>query len=293
MTVAAPSAGADRALLGIAAMALATAVFACNDVIAKWLVGHYGVGQVLVVRSLAAVALVAVVLRGQVVRLVTVDRPWLHVGRAALMALEVTCFYLAVRQLPLADVMVIYFGAPIFVTALSVPLLGERVGWRRALAVFAGFIGIVIAMRPTDAAFAVPALIALTGSLAYGLMLISARSLRKTGALVLAGHQAIGVLVLGGVMSAFDWAPVGLPDLGLMALVGCFAFAGHALVNWSLSAAPAAVAAPIGYFSVVWATVLGYLVFGDRPTIETVIGCVVVVGSGLYIFFRERKLGLS
>lgn len=286
-------AGTDRATLGIAAMALATAVFACNDVVAKWLVGHYGVGQVLLVRSLGAVVLVVVVLRGNLSRLLAIDRPWTHAGRAMLMAFEVSCFYFAVRQLPLADVMVIYFGAPIFVTALSVPLLGERVGWRRALAVAAGFAGIVVAIRPTDAAFAGPALIALAGSFAYGLMLISARSLRRTSAVVLAGHQALGVLALGGVMAYFDWAPVALPEILLMLLVGCLAFGGHALVNWSLSAAPATVAAPISYLSVVWATVLGYLVFGDRPTLETVVGCAVVVGSGLYIFFRERKLGLA
>ncbi|WP_162914893.1 DMT family transporter [Desertibaculum subflavum] len=286
-------AGADRATLGIAAMALATLVFACNDVVAKWLVGQYGVGQLLLVRSIGAVALVLLVLRGNVGRLVPVERPWLHAGRAALMAFEVSCFYLAVRQLPLADVMVIYFGAPIFVTALSVPLLGERVGWRRALAVVSGFAGIVIAMRPTDVAFALPAAIALAGSLAYGLMLISARSLRGTSAVVLAGHQALGVLALGGIAAFFDWTPVAVPELALMLLVGCVAFSGHALVNWSLSAAPAAVAAPISYLSVVWATILGYLVFGDRPAVETVVGCLVVAGSGLYIFFRERRLGLG
>lgn len=166
---------------GIAVMLFAMFLFAVNDTLGKWLVATYSAGQVLLVRSVAALIVLAPFLRGATARaLLRPERPGLQALRVAVSTLEVFCFYVAVAYLPLADVMTYWMAAPIYVAALSPLVLGERVGWRRWSAIAVGFLGVVIALEPSRASLSPAAAVSIVGSLAFALMMLLSRVLRGT-----------------------------------------------------------------------------------------------------------------
>ncbi|ODN68801.1 DMT family transporter [Methylobrevis pamukkalensis] len=287
-------AAADRhrnaIVLGVMLMLLGDFMFSLNDAIGKWLMGTYGVGQVLLLRSLAAmVVLVPLAWSAGAAGLFRLERPGLQVARAVLSTLEIVLFYAAVASLPLADVMTFYLAAPIWVAALSPFVLGEKVGWRRWSAIVIGFVGVVVALGPSSASLSLPALLSIAGSFAFAMMILLSRQLRATSDTALVFWQTIGALVAGLVIAPFDWiAPEG-GDLMLMGLLGVVALAAHMLINRALKLAPAAVIAPIQYTLLIWALILGYLFFGDLPDMYTAIGAVIIVGAGLFIFERQKK----
>jgi drug/metabolite transporter (DMT)-like permease len=281
----------QAALAGVAVMLLAMFLFAANDVMGKWLVATYSVGQILLLRSLAALVVLApFIWRQGVAAMLRVREPGMMTLRAVFSTLEVVCFYWAVMFLPLADVMTYYLAAPIWVAALSPVLLGERVGWRRWTAILIGFIGVVIALNPSAASLTLPALVALLGSLFFALMVITARKLSATGDTVLVTWQTAGALVAGILAAPFAWVPPSPPDFALLALLGVVAMLGHVCVIRAMKLAPAATVAPYQYTILVWAIVLGYPVFGDLPTPHMLAGAGVIIAAGLFIFQREQRL---
>src|SRR6266852_5249486 len=151
-----------RPLAGIGWMLAGIAMFSFNDALGKWLLSDYSVGELLLIRSAAALVFLVPFLRNAgVAAFVAATQPALQIVRIMLSALEVAMFFWAVSYLPLADAVTFYLAGPIYVTALSVVLLGEKVGWRRWGAVMVGFVGVVLALRPSAASFTLPALIAL------------------------------------------------------------------------------------------------------------------------------------
>jgi S-adenosylmethionine uptake transporter len=283
---------ASKAGLAIGLTLFGMLLFSMNDVLGKWLVGTYSPAQILLIRSLAALAiLVPLLMREGLMSALKVERPALHLLRAALSAADVTCFYIAVIYMPLADVMAFYMAAPIFVAALSPLLLGERVGWRRWTAIVVGFVGVVIALGPSATSFEGAALLSLAGSLAFALMVITTRSLGAARDKVLVGWQTVAALVVGLVAAPFTWVPADAPDYLLMALLGIVSMGAHLCVTRSLKLAPAATVAPYQYTLIVWAIVLGYPVFGDVPSPHMLTGAAIIVAAGLYIFFREQVRG--
>ncbi len=190
-------------LAGIGLMLAGMFLFSINDVMGKWLVATYSVGQLLLIRSVAALLLLApFVWREGIGAYTNMERPGLQALRALLSTAEVAFFYWAVAYLPLADVVTFYLAGPIYVTALSVILLGEHVGWRRWTAVIVGFIGVLIALRPSAASFTWPALIALAGSVFFAFLMIITRMVRGTSDAVLVGTQTVGALVVRRVCGA-------------------------------------------------------------------------------------------
>src|SRR5467141_2227065 len=149
------------------------------------------------------------------------ERPWLQLLRVMLSTLEVAAFFLAAVHLPLADVVTYYLAAPIFVTALSGIVLGERVGWRRWTAILIGFLGVLIALRPSAQTVSWPAMIALSGSLSFAVLMLITRSLRATPDIVLASSQFCGTFLLGALLSPIGWVTPSLGSLGLFAAAGC------------------------------------------------------------------------
>jgi drug/metabolite transporter (DMT)-like permease len=278
------------ALAGIALMIAGIFLFAVNDALGKWLMATYSVGQVLLIRSLAAMVLLAPFIWRDVATFATTPRWGLQVLRALLATVEVACFYWAVAYLPLADVMAYYLAGPIFVTAIAGTLLGEPVGWRRWSAVVAGFIGVIVCLRPGVAAFTWPALIALIGSFTFSLSMISTRFLRGTSGTVLVTTQTVAALVFGIAVAPFAWVPPNAGDLALLALLGMVAMVAHVCVNRSLTVAPASVVVPYQYTTIVWAVLFGYLVFGDVPDVWMLAGGAIIIGAGLFIFLREQRL---
>lgn len=287
-----PATGSAR--LGVLLMLLGMVMFSLNDVLGKWLVSTYSVGQLMLIRSLAAMVVLAPFFwRVGWRRLIEVEQPKLHLLRSALFAFEASAFYFAVAYMPLADTMTYWLAAPIYVAALSPLMLGEHVGWRRWSAILVGFAGVIIALSPSRESFTLPALIALAGSLAFGLAMVFSRSLRATPDTTLVFWQVTGAALFAGVWCLSDpggWAPVSAVDFGLLSLLGIVAMAAHMLVNRSLKLGDAATVVPLQYTLLIWAVLFGWLFFGDAPRPAMLIGAGFIVASGLFIFFRELQL---
>ncbi|MBP2314869.1 DMT family transporter [Azospirillum soli] len=287
----ATSAAASDSRMGILMMLLGMSLFTVNDALGKWLVSEYPVAMLLAIRSLFGAVLLAPMIWREGVRAVfAVDRLPLHLLRVGCVTGEVACFYWAVRDLPLANVMTIYMAAPLIVTALSVPLLGEKVGWRRWAAVLVGFVGVVVVLNPTGQFDPIPSLVALLGTVIFSSGMIITRLLRRSSNLTLVSFQTFGTGLLGAAALPTVWVPPPGLDFVLLGALGITALAGHAAMNRSLQLSPAAVVVPFQYVSIVWAVVLDLLVWGTAPTLRIMAGALLIIGSGLFVFYREQRL---
>jgi drug/metabolite transporter (DMT)-like permease len=273
-------------------MLLGMLMFALNDAMGKWLVANYGLGQVVFLRSFAAMLiLVPMVWQAGWQNLRHVERPWMQFARVVFSTAEVFCFYYAVAYLPLADVMTYWLAAPIYVAASSPFLLGEKVGWRRWSAIAVGFVGVLITLEPSSAMFTMPAIISIVGSAAFAFMLISGRFLRGTPDSTLVFFQVGGAGLAGLLFAPTDWSPIASTrDLLLLALLGIVAMAAHMLVNRALKVSDASTVAPLQYTLLLWAVVFGWLFFGDTPRLTMMVGAALIIASGLFIFIREQTL---
>jgi drug/metabolite transporter (DMT)-like permease len=277
-------------LAGIGLMLLGVFMFSFGDALGKFMVATYSVGQLLWLRACAALLVLAPVMWRQRAAFSHLERPWLQLLRVTLSTIEVAAFFVAVAYLPLADVITYYLACPIFVTALSGIVLREQIGWRRWSAVLIGFCGVLTALRPSSQTVSWPALIALSGSTSFALLMLITRSLRATPDIVLASTQFIGTFALGALLSPIGWVSPGLGSLGLFALAGCISVSALMCVNRSLKLAPASVVVPYQYSMIVWAVMFGYVVFGDVPPVSTIAGAAIITGAGFYIFLREQQL---
>jgi drug/metabolite transporter (DMT)-like permease len=302
-TSAAARADASRLLVGIGVTMLGVFVFACSNALAKWLTGGYPVGQILFVRCVVVLAILAFLITREDIRAMrAAGRSWLHFWRAILSAVEVVCFYWAIVELPLAGGTTIYLAGPIYVTAMSAIFLREDVGWRRWLAVLAGFGGVVVALQPSGMSFTIHAAVSVAGSVMYAISLVMTRPLRGTPTTLLVGVQVVPLLLITG-LSAWPlnpptslvggWIMPGPADAAILALVGVLSLVGYWCINRGLQLAPASVITPFNYVSIVWATILGYLVFAEIPTPAMVAGAAIIVAAGLYIVLRERVRGVG
>src|SRR5215470_6894356 len=287
-----PEASPTGPLAGIGWMLAGIAMFSLNDALGKWLLLDYSVGELLLIRSAAALVCLAPFLRNTgVAAFVTAPRPALQIVRIVLSALEVAMFFWAVSYLPLADTVTFYLAGPIYVTALSVFVLGEKVGWRRWSAVVVGFVGVVLALRPSAASFTLPALIALGGSIFFAVLMVTTRMLRNTADMVLISGQIFATLLFGAAFAPIRWITPSLRDFMLLSVFGVVSIVALACVNRSLKLAPASVVVPYQYTMIVWAIMLGYGVFGDVPDALTLAGAAIIIAAGLYIFWREQAHG--
>jgi drug/metabolite transporter (DMT)-like permease len=282
---------ASTRLAGIGLMLLSIAMFSFGDATGKFLVATYSVGQLLSLRACAALVILAPLIWRQRRLFAELERPHLQLVRVVLSTLEVAAFFLATVYLPLADVVTYYLACPIFVTALSAIVLRENVGWRRWSAILIGFAGVVIALKPSAQSFSWPALIALSGSLSFAVLMLITRLLRNTPDIVLATSQFIGTFLLGAAIAPIGWVTPTPGSLVLFAAAGLISVCALLCVNRSLKLAPASVVVPYQYSMIVWAVIFGILVFGDVPRPATIVGAAIIIGAGLYIFLRERTLG--
>ncbi|TCR69849.1 DMT family transporter [Bosea sp. BK604] len=277
-------------LLGIAMMLLGILLFSINDVMGKWLVATYTVGQVLVLRSIAALAVIApFVVRQGIGRTLRPERPGLQVMRVALGSCEVALFYWAVSYLPLADTMTLWLAAPVWAVVLAALLLGEKVDAGRWLAVVVGFIGVAVALNPSGQSLSLPAIIALVGSVSFAIMMITGRQLRGTPDVTLVAWQTLGAFIMGLILLPFGWVTPSLTDTALLGLLGIVAMVAHLCVTRSLKLAEASVVVPYQYTLIVWALVFGWFIFGDWPTPAMLIGAGLIVAAGLALLLLERR----
>ena len=271
-------------------MLLGIFFFSVNDAVGKWLLFSFSVWQVVLLRSVAAMIVLAPLIRREGWRRVLrPPRLGLQALRAACGTLDVVCFYTAVAHLPLADVMTIYMAAPIIVTGASILFLGERISWRAATAVGIAFAGVLLALRPSSSVFGAPSLVALVGCAGYAGLLVCTRGLRDSSDTVLVTWQMASALVVGVVGAPFAWVTPSAVETLLLFGLGVVALLAHMFVNRSLKLAPASVVVPYQYTLIVWAVLFGFLAFGDVPTPAVVAGAGVIVASGLWLFLAEQR----
>jgi drug/metabolite transporter (DMT)-like permease len=283
------AAAKDRNLAGIGLMLAGIFFFSLNDALGKFLIATFSVGQILLVRSAAGlVVLSPFIKREGWAAFATAPRWGIQTLRPIFATFEVACFYWALASLPLADVMTFYLAGPIYVTAMSPFLLGEKIGWRRWLAVAAGFVGVMVALNPSGAALTPASFVAIAGSLAFSTLMICTRLVKGTPDIVLVTTQMVGALLFGLVTAPFAWVAMTWADGGLLILLGVVATFAHFCINRSLKLAPASVVVPYQYTTIVWAILLGYIFFGDIPAAAMLTGASIIIGAGIYIFIREQ-----
>ncbi len=286
----------DKAQAGAAGaigmMLLGVLLFAVNDTLGKWLVGAYTVGQLMLMRSISGLlAMSPSMVRVGPAAFLLPSRPGLQLLRVAFSTAESSLFFWALRDLKLAEVMTYYMAGPIYVTALSPFLLGERVGWRRWTAVAVGFCGVVLALHPSPGSISVGAVCALAGSFGYALFLLTTRKLAGTQGTVLVTYQLLTALTFGAVLVlSGGWVSPGWLDLALMLLLGLGSLGGNLFVTQSLRMAPASVVVPYQYTLILWGMLFGYLFFGEVIGPLPLAGAGIIVGAGLFIFLREQAL---
>jgi len=279
----------DDTRTAIGCFLLAIFLFAGMDTLIKYLSAVYPVAQLMFVRSAVALVLVGGV---SVARTgwssLRTRRPLAHVGRSFAGLMSMGCFFYAFKHLPLAEVYVLSFAGPLFITALSMPLLGEPVGWRRWAAVLVGFGGVLVMARPEAGAPILPVLVGVTAAFFYALAMIAVRGLSRTESnTAIVAYLLLTTTVVSGSAAIPDWVSPSLFDMGLMLLVGTLGGAAQVLITQAFRLGPAAVVAPFEYTGMIWATLLGFLVFGDVPTPAVLVGAGIIIASGLYILHRE------
>ena len=281
----------QRPGLAVAFMLTAMLAFAAMDAVSKILAQHLSIPQILWFRYIFYTALVTLMLRrpgiGTVLR--STRQPALQLGRALLIIIENGVFVLAFTLMPLADMHAIAAASPLIVVALSVPMLREKVGPRRWLAVIAGFIGVLLIVRPgfqtLDWRFAV----AITGTMLWGVYQILVRMCARTDSsdTTWAWTAVVGLLATSTI-GPFVWVWPDARGWSLLIAIAILGSLSHLALIKALGYSEAGSLQPYSYTLFLWAVVIGYAIFGDIPDHWTLAGALVIIASGLYAWHRER-----
>ena len=281
-------------------MVAGCALVTFNDGILKWLTTDYPVGQIMFVRSVfvfPAILLLAVG-EGGLARL-RVRNPRGQAVRAAIVVTGMFLFVTAISLMPIADALAIAFASPLVATALAVPMLGERVGWRRWSAVCVGLAGVVVALKPGAGGMAAVALLPLAAAFTGALRDIVTRRLAVSDSSSSILMVTTVAVMLAGLASALA-GPLGFPALAwrampwghiaMLAAAGLLLAGAQYLMIEAVRLAEVGLVAPFKYTSMVWAVLLGYLVYGSVPDAWMITGSLLVIASGLYVVRRETRL---
>ena len=281
----------DRPLAGIACVSVGVLFLTFSDALAKWVSQHYSPIQILFLRAAIALPFVlalAAALGGRAA--LRTRHPGLHLLRGALNVISACFFYLGLQALPLAEGIAIVFAAPLFVTALSVLALKERVDGARWLAVAAGFAGVLVIVRPGAASFQVEALYPLATAVLYAVMMLTARAIgRSESMLTTTVYIVVGQFVCSAVAVPAFWTPLQWPHLPHFAGIALFSTLGLTFITQGFRIGPASVVAPFDYGALLWASLLGWLVWHDAPDLYDCVGAALIVGGGVYIAWRESR----
>lgn len=281
---------ADMPLFGIALAILGSFCFVVQDSAMKWLTDELPVLQIIFLRSLFGIAYV-LAYRGLSKRPVSlrVQRPWVMALRTAINVASWCLFFTGLKYLPLATATALFFSFPLFLTLLSIPLLGEAVGYRRWIAVVFGFGGVLVMTRP-GIAFDWSMGFMLAAALGWSFVAIMTRRLGQTeNATAMVFHTLVGFAVAMAFPQIWIWQPLPLDALALLAGLTAFGVIAQLSIIRAYSIAMPTVIAPFEYSGLIWAAIFGYLIWGDLPDRWTVAGAAMIVASGLYIVHREAR----
>ena len=217
-------------------------------------------------------------------------RPLAHLLRGALWIAATMMFFTSFIHLALAEATALIFVAPFFITVMSALFLGEKVGWQRWLAVVAGFLGVLVIIRPSGEAFQMISLLPVATALVYALLMLSARwvDTRESVWTLLLYLTGAGTLLSAPIVP-FVWIPVRPEDFWLFVWIAIFGTAGITMMTQAFRQAPAIVVAPLDYTGLLWATLFGWFIWRERHDAMTIIGAAIIVASGAVTILREKR----
>ncbi len=293
MTAGPPPLGAGSG--GIVLILSTMLLFVSMDTLVKELVQRYPAPQLIWMRFLVNMAMAAVIVLGvpRNRRFVRSVRPGRQFLRSALLMTTTTTFFFGLRYLPVADMVILTQAAPLLVVIFAVLMLGERAGPRRWLGVAIGFVGVVIVLKP-GFGFVWASLFGLASAVIYAIYQVMTRSLSAADhPTTTFFYTATAGTLLAAPFGLALWQTPTLPDALLICLPGLIGGAGHLLLIVAFSRSEASLLAPFFYSSIVWGTIFGWIFFGDIPDAATVAGAILIVGAGLYVWHRERKIAAA
>ncbi len=283
---------ADHVPLGILFMVLATLVFSISSALSKWQVSHYSFAEVLFFRSIGSLVACGLLILPRTGLIVFRTRRLRdHIGRSTTQGVAQSLIVIAFGLMPLAGAVAINFSSPLFAALFAALWLKERVGLARAAALVVGFIGVLLVAAPGAESFRSGALFALGNAVLLGSVTAAVRGMTTTESVeTLTMYQMVFLLTLFTLgLPVFGFAAPGGADLGYMLVNGVFNGLGQYWWTRSLALAPASAVGPFYYFSLVWALVIGFVFWGDVPTLPLLAGSAIVVASGLFLLWHEKN----
>ncbi|MEM8694260.1 MAG: DMT family transporter [Pseudomonadota bacterium] len=287
-----PSSGPLRgALFSLGAFGL----FATHDVIIKFLGGTYTPFQIIFFSTLMSFPLTTMMLMRDPAREnLRPVHPWWTALRTGCAVIATMCAFYAFSTLPLAQTYAILFAMPLIITVLSIPVLNEKVGWRRWIAVIVGLSGVIVVLRPGTTDLQLGHLAALAAACFSATASVIVRKIgRDERSVVLILYPIVASFVLMAVLMPADYQPMPILDLGAVALISVLGFSAGLMLIAAYKNAEAAIVAPMQYSQIIWATLFGYVLFDETVDGMTFVGAGVIIASGLYIVFRESVGGGS
>jgi drug/metabolite transporter (DMT)-like permease len=277
-------------------------LFACMSTLIRYLGERFPVGQMVFYRSAFAIIPVAIIYawRGELAAAIRIGRPMAHMGRGLTAIGAMFCNFSALARLPVVDATAISFVSPLFSVALSALFLGERVRIYRWSAVIVGFAGVLVMLGPHlnlglhEAAATLGVVFGLGGALFSALSAVQTRALTRsetTSSIVF--YFSVICAIAGLLTWPFGWLKPSWTELTMLVSIGMLGGLAHILLTESYRRAQASLVAPFDYTSILWALVLGYLVFGEVPDALVFVGAAIIAGAGLFVIWRERQIGLE
>jgi drug/metabolite transporter (DMT)-like permease len=279
----------DAPFRGIVLMCAAMVCFVTMNTVIKSLRGELPVVELAWGRYFFHAALILLLFPHRIPTLLASARKGMQILRSLMVLLATVLMFTAVGLMPIADVVAITFVAPLLIVVLSVVILRETVGIRRWAAVAVGFLGVVVMLRPGGGLFAPVALFPLSVALTYAFYQILTRLVSQSADPLntLFYSALVGAVVMSAIVP-FDWVTPTPVQWAKLALAGLLGGLGHYAIIRAYERAEVSLVAPFAYTELIWATALGFLVFGDLPDIRTFVGAGIIVASGIYIVHRER-----
>ena len=280
--------------LGILLMVTTTIVFASQDGLSKYLATEYNVYMVVMIRYWFFAAFVMTISSskpGGVKQVAKTKTPLLQIFRSLVLVAEMCVTVLAFTLLGLAETHAIFASYPLIIAMLSGPILGEHVGWRRWLAICVGFFGILIILNPGNGIFSPYALVPLAGAILfalYGLLTRYAGQYDKSSTSFF-WTGTVGCIAMTAIGLNF-WDPVSQADWSIMLILSASGMLGHFLLIKCYEVAEASAVQPFAYLQLIWASLIGVIIFGEKITTNVLIGACIIVGAGLFTLWRERKV---
>jgi drug/metabolite transporter (DMT)-like permease len=281
----------ERIPLAILYMIIATALFAGSSAISKLLVVTYPVGEVLFTRcAVGLVCVAAFILPRLGLSVFRTNKLQAHVVRSVSQSCSQAFILIAFSLMPLAGAVAINFSAPLFATLVAALLLKETVGPARWFALLVGFVGVLLVAHPGRDTFQLGSLFALGNAVLYGSVTVGVRRMTATESTeTLTIYQLLLLTGFFALSLPFAFVAPHWSDAGAMILNGATNALGQYLWTRALHLAPTSAVAPFNYFSLVWALMLGFAIWGDVPTVSLLIGSAIVVGSGLFLLWSETR----